>query len=297
MVRVADKGKAALLDKEPQFRPLTHASATTSDSAIITAESVTKLEARHRGAVLVAGSHGGVYAAYVAARGGVRAVILNDAGVGLDGAGIASLPYLEAIGMAAATVGHRSARIGSGDDMMAHGIISHCNRLAARSGVHTGQTCAHAAEALRQAPMPHSDVPDYVESRFCVREAAPQAWALDSASLVESTDKSHILLIGSHGGLLGGRPEAALKYDALAAVFNDAGVGIDDAGIARIFALDARKIPAATVDCRTARIGDGRSTHETGILSHVNAAAAARGAKPGMRAAEFVALIAAGATL
>ncbi len=273
------------------------ARSAASDGAIITAESVTKLEARHRGAVLVAGSHGGIYAAYVAARGGVRAVILNDAGVGLDGAGIASLPYLEAVGMAAATVSHRSARIGSGDDMMARGLVSHCNRLAARSGVHTGQTCAHAAEALRHAAMPHSDVPDYVESRFRVREAAPQAWALDSASLVSATDASHILLIGSHGGLLGGRPEAALKYDAVAAVFNDAGVGIDNAGIARIFALDARGIPAATVDCRTARIGDGRSTYESGILSHVNATAATRGAKPGLRAAEFVALIATSAKL
>jgi hypothetical protein len=272
-------------------------STAVNDAAIITAESVTKLEARHRGAVLVAGSHGGIYAAYVAARGGVRAVILNDAGVGLDGAGIASLPYLEAIGMAAATVSHRSARIGSGDDMMARGTISHCNRLAARNGVQTGQTCAHAAEALRHAVMPHSDVPDYVESRFCVREAPPQAWALDSASLVSATDASHILLIGSHGGLLGGRPEAALKYDAVAAVFNDAGVGIEDAGIARIFALDARKISAVTVDCRTARIGDGRSTYETGILSHVNVTAAARGAKPGLRAAEFVALIATSAKL
>lgn len=270
---------------------MTRANTTVSDAAIIAAESVTKLEERHRGAVLVAGSHGGVYAAHVAARGGVRAVILNDAGVGLDGAGIASLPYLEAIGMAAATVGHRSARIGSGDDMMARGIISHCNRIAARVGVQAGQACAQAAAALAHAPMPTGDAPDYAESRFCVRAAAPQAWALDSASLVRADDKDHILLIGSHGGLLGGRAEAALKYDVLAAVFNDAGVGIDDAGIARIFALDAREIPAGAVDCRTARIGDGRSIYETGILSHVNATAASRGAKPGMRAASFVELI------
>jgi hypothetical protein len=276
---------------------MNRANATVSDATIITAESVTKLEERHRGAVLVAGSHGGVYAAHVAARGGVRAVILNDAGVGLDGAGIASLPYLEAIGMAAATVGHRSARIGSGDDMMARGMISHCNRIAARQGVQAGQACAHAAAALTQAPMPTGEAPDYAESRFCVRTAAPQAWVLDSASLVRADDKDRILLIGSHGGLLGGRAEAALKYDALAAVFNDAGVGIDDAGIARIFALDARKIPAVTVDCRTARIGDGRSTYETGILSHVNATAAARGAKPGMRAAAFVELLGARAKL
>ena len=36
-----------------------------------------------------------------------------------------------------------------------------------------------------------------------------------------------IVVTGSHGGLLGGKPETALKYDALAALFNDAGIGIE----------------------------------------------------------------------
>jgi hypothetical protein len=263
-----------------------------SDHAtIITAESVTKLEERHKGAVLVAGSHGGIYAAHVAARGGVRAVILNDAGGGLDDAGIASLPYLDAVGMAAATVSHLSARIGFGDDMMARGVISHCNKAAAALGVQVGQACAQAAAVLTTAPMPHSNVPDYAESRFCLRDRAPQVWALDSASLVSAEDKEHILLIGSHGGLLGGRAAAALKYDAIAAVFNDAGIGIENAGTARIFALDARRIPAATVDCRSARIGDGRSIHDTGVISCLNETATALGARAGQRAVDFVDLV------
>ena len=59
---------------------------------IIAEPSVTKLDARHRDVVLVAGSHGGVIAGFLAARAGVRAVILNDAGVGRDQAGISSLP-------------------------------------------------------------------------------------------------------------------------------------------------------------------------------------------------------------
>jgi hypothetical protein len=139
--------------------------------------------------------------------------------------------------------------------------------------------------------MPHSEAPDYAESRFCLREDTPQVWALDSASLVSADDKTRILVIGSHGGLLGGRAEFALKYDALAAIFNDAGLGIEQAGTARIFTLDARKIPAATVDCRTARIGDGRSMYETGIISHVNATAAALGAAAGVPTQDFIALL------
>ncbi len=75
-----------------------------------------------------------------------------------------------------------------------------------------------------------------------------------------------IVVTGSHGGLLGGKPETALKYDALAALFNDAGIGIDEAGTTRLAALDARGIAAATVAADSARIGDARSTYEDGIL-------------------------------
>ena len=100
-----------------------------------------------------------------------------------------------------------------------------------------------------------------------------------------------IVVTGSHGGLLGGRSETALKYDALAALFNDAGIGIDEAGVTRLPALDARGIAAATVAAASARIGDARSTYEDGILSRVNARAAALGIAPGISAREFVAII------
>ena len=82
-----------------------------------------------------------------------------------------------------------------------------------------------------------------------------------------------------------------MKHDALAAVFNDAGVGIDGAGITRLPALAARGIPAATVDWRTARISDARSCWNTGILSHVNSLAAALGARPGQSAPVFADLV------
>ena len=97
-------------------------------------------------------------------------------------------------------------------------------------------------------------------------------------------------MTGSHGGLLGGKPDTALKYDVLAALFNDAGIGIDEAGVARLPALDARGIAAGTVAAASARIGDARSTYEDGILSRINPRAAAFGIAPGMTAREFVAI-------
>lgn len=260
---------------------------------VIAVESVTKLDERHCDAVLVAGSHGGVFPGYLAATAGVRAVILNDAGVGRERAGIASLAYLEAIGMAAATVGHDTARIGDGADMLARGIVSHANAIALRLGVEPGQACAAAAELLRAAPVPTGTAPAYEEARFALRErpGEPAVWGLDSASLAAPTDKGRILVIGSHGGILAGRPETALKVDALAAVYHDAGVGADGAGLTRLPALDRRGIAAATVDAMSARIGDARSIWETGVLSHVNDTAAACGARPGMTTREFVQLM------
>lgn len=253
--------------------------------------SVTKLDARHRDAVLVAGSHGGIIAGYLAAKAGVRAVILNDAGVGKDQAGISSLGYLERIGMAAATVGHMSACIGEGADMLARGVITHVNAIAARVGVRAGQSCAEAAERLRAAPVATAEPPPYEEARFPIRETPGEAavWGLDSVSLVLPEDRDRILIVGSHGGILAGKPETALKYDAIAAVFNDAGVGADGAALTRLPPLAARGIAAATVDCMSARIGDARSSWETGILTHVNDVAKGLGARPGMTTQDFVA--------
>ena len=93
-------------------------------------------------------------------------------------------------------------------------------------------------------------------------------------------DAGRILVIGSHGALHGGRPESALGVEAAAAVFNDAGVGADRIGISRLPVLAARGIPAATVDCMSARIGDGRSMWESGLISHVNAIAARWAPRP-----------------
>jgi hypothetical protein len=258
---------------------------------IVTADSITRIEGEAAGAVVVNGSHGGIYAAYLAARLGAAAAIFNDAGVGRDGAGIGGLDYLEALGVPAATIGHDTARIGDGADMLARGIITHANPLARASGVRPGMSCHDAAAALQRAQPARRDPPPALEGAFLVVDERPQVWALDSASLVAPEHFDAIVLTGSHGGLLGGRPETALKYDVRAAFYNDAGIGIDEAGVSRLPALDRRGIAAATVSAESARIGDARSTFEDGVLSRVNAHAAALGLAPGMTARAAVALL------
>jgi hypothetical protein len=257
---------------------------------IVTAESLTQLD-DVTGKVLVAGSHGGIIAAWFGARAGVHALILNDAGLGKDRAGIAGLFWLEDIGMAAAAVDCMSARIGDGADMLARGVISHANAYAAMHGVVGGQSCVDAAERLRAAPPPRSGPPPYAEGRWCVDAGRLEVWALDSVGKVEPGDAGRILVIGSHGALHGGRPDSALGVDAAAAVFNDAGVGADRIGITRLPVLAARGIPAAAVDCMSARIGDGRSMWESGRISHVNEVAARMGVAREMSVQAFVGAI------
>ena len=257
---------------------------------ILTADSITRVGPEAAGAVVVNGSHGGIYAAYVAAKLRVGAAIFNDAGVGRDRAGIAGLDYLAALGVPAAAVGHDTARIGDGSDMMARGVISHANRAAVALGCRGGMTCGEAGAALQTAASRGREPPPALEAAFLLIAEAPAVWALDSASLVSAEHGGAVVVTGSHGGLLGGRPDTALKYDVLAALFNDAGIGIDEAGVTRLLALDARGIAAGTVAAASARIGDARSSYEDGILSRINSRAAVLGLTPGMAAREFVAI-------
>ena len=257
---------------------------------VVLADSVNYVGPEARGHVVVASSHGGLYAAYKAAASGARGMILNDAGVGRDDAGIVCLAYGEDLGMAAATVSHLSARIGDARDMMRRGVISHANAIAVAAGCVPGMDCAKAAALLERAPTPTGEPPRYAETRFVISDepGQPRVVCIDSASLVEVGDAGHILVTGSHGGLIGGKPEKAFNVDALLTVFNDAGIGIDEAGLGRLAPLDERRIAAATVSHTSARIGDARSTYHDGIVSRVNAHAVSMGAREGMAVAEFV---------
>jgi hypothetical protein len=259
-----------------------------SASADIAAyDSITQMTPADRGRVVVSGSHGGLYAAYVAARDGARAVILNDAGKGLDAAGIAGLDYLEGLGVAAAVVGHDTARIGDAKDVLANGVLTGVNALAARLGCRVGQGCEEAATLLLAAQQSQLKPPPYEESRFVLRDGPVKIWGLDSAALVKPEDAGHIVVTGSHGALLGGKPDYAVRADVLGALFHDAGIGKERAGTTRLPALDIRRIAGATVAADSARIGDARSMWATGRISVVNDVARAAGAAVGTTVPEF----------
>jgi hypothetical protein len=254
-------------------------------TAVLLADSVTRLDAAHAGGVIVTGSHGGLIAAAYAARARVRAVVFNDAGCGLGNAGVAGVLALERLGIAAAAVAHDSARIGDAADTLASGIVSFGNSAATACGVAVDMACRDAARLLCAAPWREGAVHTAAESRV---ELAPgevgraPVWGLDSIGLVEARDAGAVLVVGSHGALHGGDPASALGVAARAAFFHDAGRGKQDAGVSRLPVLAARGMPAAAVDAASARIGDARSLWATGRLSVVNERAAALLVVPGM---------------
>jgi hypothetical protein len=82
-----------------------------------------------------------------------------------------------------------------------------------------------------------------------------------------------VLLTGSHGGRYVGT--VALAARVRAAVFHDAGLGLDESGIASLPLFDSLGVPAAAVGHETARIGDAQDMLARGRLTRVNAAARA----------------------
>ena len=256
-------------------------------------DSATLLGPTARNAVVICGSHGGLYPAWLAASAGVRAIVLNDAGIGRHSAGVAGVAWLASLDIAACAVDYRSARIGDGAHMVEGGVVTMVNDAAAIHGCLPGHTCKQAAKCLRENARETrgAEVPALGELRTRIANSGHrEVWALDSASLARSEDSRAILVTGSHGGLLGGKAnDGVLDVDVFAAFFNDAGGGKDGAGFARLPVLESRGIAAATVSCDSARIGDGRSTYDTGVISRANAVARRLDLKEGMTAREAVA--------
>src|SRR3954453_11454623 len=131
----------------------------------------------------------------MAAAANVRAVILNDAGIGMDEAGIAGIRALENFGMAGAAVSASTARIGDGRDCLENGQVSYVNAVAARLGCRIGESCRTVADRLRLAPEHRLPDGGVSEGRYPLRSDPGRAsvWGLDSASLVTAEDRGVIL--------------------------------------------------------------------------------------------------------
>ena len=109
--------------------------------------------------------------------------------------------------------------------------------------------------------------------------APPALRVIDSITELRPADAGCLAVSGSHGGASSARYAIAAR--PLLSVFNDAGVGLRQAGILGLAMLQAEGLAACAVAHDSARIGDAGSTLADGIIRHANAAAAALGIAPG----------------
>ncbi|MEZ5645951.1 MAG: hypothetical protein R3E94_11790 [Burkholderiaceae bacterium] len=98
---------------------------------------------------------------------------------------------------------------------------------------------------------------------------------VDSITQLQPADAGCIAVSGSHGGLSSGR--YALAARPLLSVFNDAGIGKDEAGIAGVRLLQDNGLAACAVSHTSACIGQAASTYDDGVVSFANALALALG--------------------
>lgn len=242
--------------------------------------------------VVVNSSYSGVLPARFVGEHHPRAAIGMDCAVGPEGTAIAGLWFYEGAGIPAATADVMTAHLGDGVHLYEHGVISHCNDLAASCGVTPGMSVRDAANLLLTRD-PQLRAAAAITNR-AVMETLPNGRALvctDSIAFGLPEDANNVLLTAGHTG------RSAVPYLRAVRPFgficSDGGRGADDSGIAGIYIVEEDGLCGATVDARLARMGDGLSTWHDGIISACNAGARAKGVEVGMRASDAARLLAA----
>lgn len=114
----------------------------------------------------------------------------------------------------------------------------------------------------------------------------------DSVAFGSAKNAGDIVVCGSHGGRSAGEYARRFGYGALIA--NDAGIGLRQAGIAGLAALDEHDVPGVGVASTSARIGDGDDTWDHGIVSFANHTAVHLGVEIGQLARDAALRIARG---
>ena len=109
---------------------------------------ITELAAEDQARIAVSGSHGGISSARYALTARPLLSVFNDAGGGLNNAGLAAIDFLQNHGLAACTVAHHSALIGQASSTLATGLINHMNDCAKTLGIQAGWTCKQAVDCL-----------------------------------------------------------------------------------------------------------------------------------------------------
>lgn len=259
---------------------------------VVAVDSAYDADARNTGRdVVVSASYSGVLPARFVAGQRPRGAIGVDCAIGPEGAGIAGLWYYEALGIPAAAVDVLTVLLGDGVDVYERGVISRVNEPARSCGVLPGMAAREAA-ALLLGTDPPPAAPSEVTNRTVVA-TGPGGRAVvctDSIAFGLPEDAGrNVLCTAGHTGR--SAVPYLLRVRPLGFVCSDGGRGRDDSGIAGLALVEPEGLAGATVDARTARMGDGLSTWTDGVISAANAGARATGVREGMPARQAAALL------
>src|SRR3954447_26369136 len=241
--------------------------------------------------VLVVGSYCGTRILAPMFTRGVKGVIATDAGIGKDDAGISGLKHAEEIGVPVATIAAMSAETSNGRSTLL-GEISRANAPARALGIAVGMVAYEAAFRLPRAPAGTSiPTPLGVEEAPVVVEETPKGriWATPGSTAIKEKIPNDVFCSGANSSRV--FSDGALRMAAKGAIANDAGIAKNNTAVEGVMLLQERGVPAASVGTMSARLGEGLSTWNDGVISVVNQIAAARGVKVGMSAKEAARLM------
>ncbi len=241
--------------------------------------------------VIVVGSYCGTRILAPMFTRGVKAVIATDAGIGKDEAGISGLKHGERIGVPVAVIAAMSAETSNGRSTLL-GEISHANAQARALGVTPGMVAYEAAVRLAKAAAGVAiPTPLGAEEAPVVVEETPQGriWATPGTTAIKDKVPNDVICSGANSSRV--FSDGVVRVAAKGAIANDAGIAKNDTAVEGVKLLGERGIPAAAVATMSARLGEGLSTWNDGVISVVNPLAGQRGVKVGITAKEAARLM------
>ena len=273
---------------------------------VILLDSLGDLQPDNSSPILVCGSHCGDNGTFARKLKNcrVKAVFLNNAGIGKNQAGISGLSHYEAENIVACAVDHFSAEIGVARDTWESGIISHTSTLAEEIGIKIGDFVKEAvAKIINLIDLPTSTQKNKNSESLIIEKKENSSkvdlkkqiqtqidgvniTVADSITFLNESNAGDIVVCGSHGGVSAGH--YAQKHCLKAVFFNDAGIGKNNAGAKSLESLSDAGILACTVDCMSAEIFNGQDILDNGIITVCNQLAKSKNIKEGMMIKEAI---------
>jgi len=273
------RGKLLVIEEGPLGRIVAVDSATYATKELMPTD------------VFLAGSYCATAAQAPPLTRGVKAIIALDAGIGKDEAGITALATGEQHGVPVASVATLSADVANGRSV-AWGTISRANAPARALGVAPGQIAYDAAVRMLKAPLgkPVEVAATWDEHPRVVEEyPRGKIWASTSSFVFKRKIPTDVICIAANSGRV--FAESLIEIGPRGGIANDSGMGKNNSGIAGLKILAEHGIAACSVAAMSARIGDGMSTWNDGVISAANTIAMERGVKVGMTAKEAARLM------